>query len=269
MTGKQIALVAVTLIIVSVLFYLGYKTPYGTKPEGETIAASTFNFRSFLEESKIRLPANLKGRINGLENQNNNEEDLLSLSRIWDSLRIPFISAHYAFEVARLQPNEDNWQFAGTKFYTAASFSNDSVMQVAAAQKAITAFENVLSLDSLNLDAKNALAILYIQINKDIMKGVGMLKQVVSRDSNNLQAIFTLGMLSIQSGQLDKAEQRFSKLIALQPFNPDYYYYLAEVYGKQGLKDKAIKTYETCKSLLKDKKAKEEIEVLINQLKNT
>jgi len=76
-------------------------------------------------------------------------------------------------------------------------------------------------------------------------------------------------MLSVQSGQLDKAIIRFKKLISLQPFNPEYYYYLADVYSKAGQKEQAIKTYETCKSLLKDEQAKKDIDNIINQLKNT
>ena len=118
------------------------------------------------------------------------------------------------------------------------------------------------------MDAQTAVAVIYVQIDQDVMKGVGLLKDVVAKDSNNIQAIFTLGMLSIQSGQFDKAQERFEKLITIQPFNPEYYFYLGEVYAKGGNTQKAIKTYETCKTLLKDEAAKKEIESLINKLKN-
>jgi tetratricopeptide (TPR) repeat protein len=270
LTGKQILLVASALVIVSILFYLGFKTSSVKKNDTEAPAAlPEFNFQSYLNESKNRIPEELKGRILLLEEKKSDQESLVTLSRIWDSLNYPAISAQYALELAEVQPDENNWYVAGSKFYTVASMSNDSSLQQLAASNAQKAFEKVLQLNPNNLDAKNALGILYIQVNNDVMKGVGMLKEVVSKDSNNLQAIFTLGMLSIQSGQLDKAEQRFKKLISLQPFNAEYYYYLAEVYGKLGQKEKAIKTYETCKSLLKDNESKKEIESLIKQLKNT
>jgi tetratricopeptide (TPR) repeat protein len=268
LTGKQIGLVAVTLVIVSVLFYLGYKTSSSTQT-GEARTTAAFDLQSYIEQSKNKIPAEAKGRIEQLEKNKQEQENLVNLARIWDSLSNPLISASYAFELAEAQPNENNWYVAGSKFYNAASISNDSAMQVAAASRAQQAFEKVLALNPENLDAKNALGILHIQVNNDVMKGVGLLKEVVAKDSNNLQAIFTLGVLSIQSGQLDKAEQRFEKLISLQPFNAEYYYYLAGVYGKTGRKEKAIKAYETCRSLLKDKESKKEIESLINQLKNT
>jgi DNA-binding SARP family transcriptional activator len=55
-------------------------------------------------------------------------------------------------------------------------------------------------------------------------------------------------------------------LIKLEPFNPEYYFYLGEVYAKSGNVAKAIKTYETCKTLVTDKEAKKEIDQIINKL---
>lgn len=269
MTGKQLGLVGITLVIVAALFYLGYHSATSKGTEGSNTTTAAFDFPKYLEESKHKIPAEAKSRIEQLEANRKDQEALVSLARIWDSLSNPLISATYAMELAETQPDENNWYVAGSKFYNAASMTNDSAMQVAAAAKAQQAFEKVLALNPNNLDAKNALGVLYIQVNNDVMKGVGLLKEVVEKDSNNVQAIFTLGMLSIQSGQLDKAEQRFRKLISLEPFNAEYYYYLAGVYGKTGQKEKAIKAYETCRSLLKDPESKKEIESLINQLKNT
>ena len=56
----------------------------------------------------------------------------------------------------------------------------------------------------------------------DIMGGVGKYKQVLELDSNNVEALYQLGMLSIKSNQLEKAEIRFKKLILLQPENQEY-----------------------------------------------
>lgn len=268
MTGKQLTLVTGSLIIVFILFYLGYQT--STVKQTETVATtSVFNFQSYLEQSKNKLPVEIKGKINILEQHVSDQANLMELSRVWDSLRFPLISAQYLFDIAQAQPDESNWQAAGIKFYDVASVTKDSSMQMMAASNAKKAFEKVLLLNPNNLDAKNAMGILYIQVNNDIMKGVQILKEVVAKDSNNLQAIFSLGMLSIQSGQLDKAILRFKKLVSLQPFNPEYYYYLADVYAKAGQKEQAIKTYETCKTLLKDQQAKKDIDNIINQLKNT
>ncbi|MEI6594081.1 MAG: tetratricopeptide repeat protein [Bacteroidota bacterium] len=269
MTGKQLTLVSAALLLVFILFYLGYQSSTVKKTGEVATTLSSFNFQTYLEQSKSKIPAEIKGRIILLEEHKSDQANLMNLSRIWDSLKFPFISAQYLFDIAQSQPDEHNWQVAGTKFYDVASFTKDSSMQMVAATNAKNAFEKVLLLNPDNLDAKNALGILYIQVSNDIMKGVQILKEVVAKDSNNLQAIFSLGMLSIQSGQLDKAILRFKKLISLQPFNPEYYYYLADLYAKTGQKEQAIHTYETCKTLLKDKQAKKDIDNIINQLKNT
>jgi hypothetical protein len=55
-------------------------------------------------------------------------------------------------------------------------------------------------------------------MNEGIMK----LKAVTERDSNNIAAIYQLGIMSIESGQTEKAIKRFEKLLLLQPENQEY-----------------------------------------------
>jgi tetratricopeptide (TPR) repeat protein len=59
--------------------------------------------------------------------------------------------------------------------------------------------------------------------------GIMKLLAVSRADTNNLRAIYHLGLFSIESGQLEKAEKRFEKLIFLQPENQEYKEKLAEI----------------------------------------
>lgn len=265
---NQLLLFAAVTAIVVFLFVKGYKTSVGTPAEGSSAIAQAFDVESYKAEQVKAQPADMQQRLTELEKAEKSITGLQNLIVLWDSLNNPFLSAHYMGRYAELESTEKNWFAAGSKYYTFASLSNDSLMMNEAAKKAKGAFEKVLSINPNNLDAQTAVAVIYVQIDQDVMKGVGLLKDVVAKDSNNVQAIFTLGMLSIQSGQFDKAQERFEKLISIQPFNPEYYFYLGEVYAKGGNTQKAIKTYETCKTLLKDEAAKKEIESLINKLKN-
>lgn len=261
--SRQILLVTVALAITTVLFVLGYKTPFGkSSPKG----VSVFNAEDYLSAQKKQLAPGLQKQIGELEAGKDNKENLVKLSTLWDSLNVAYAGAYYALELARREQNEITWFAAGSKFYNAANFSNDSNLTIDAIGKAKEAYGKVLELNPKNLQAKCALAACIIQGDNDVMKGVGMLKEVVAVDSNNVQAIFALGMLSIQSGQFDKAQERFEKLIKIEPFNPEFYYYLGEVYAKRGDVPKAVKTYETCKTLLKDNEARKEIETIINKL---
>jgi len=56
----------------------------------------------------------------------------------------------------------------------------------------------------------------------DIMTGVRDLRAILAIDSNHIPTIELLAELSIQSGQLEKALDRYEKLISLQPENSDY-----------------------------------------------
>lgn len=49
----------------------------------------------------------------------------------------------------------------------------------------------------------------------EIMEGVTLLKSVLEEDSNNLDAIWELGKLSMQSQQFDKAVERFEKFVSI------------------------------------------------------
>jgi tetratricopeptide (TPR) repeat protein len=264
--GKQLILIGTTLALAATLFYLGYKTSSArtTGAATKASAAQEFDFNTYLTERTAALPQPLREQVSadGAE-----KEQLLTKARLWDSTGNKLISAHYCMEVAESSPDETNWHFAGTKFYEVASSTEDTLIQVYAAGEAEKAFRKVLELNPKNADAKNALAIIEVQIHQDVMKGVGLLKEVVAQDSNNVQAIFTLGMLSIRSGQLDKAEQRFKKLTTLEPFNAEYYFYLGDIYSKAGKKKEAIETFQTCQTLVKDANARKEIQTLINQLK--
>ncbi len=265
--GKQILLVAIALGVITTLFVMGYKTPFAqSSAKGVSVASKQFDVDGFLKEQKLKLTPALQQQVEVLEADKNNKESLVLLVNLWDSLKVTYAGAYYTYKLAQIENDEITWFAAGSKFYNVANFSVDSVIGIDAIAKARDAYAKVVELNPANLQAKSALAVCIIQGDNDVMKGVGLLKEVVATDSNNVQAIFTLGMLSIQSNQFDKAEERFEKLIKLEPFNPEYYFYLGEVYAKGGNVAKAIKTYETCRTLLTDKEAKKEIDQIINKL---
>lgn len=264
---NQLVLLLIAAAVVVGLFLKGYKTSASQGSE-QTAATSGFSMEQFLADETKELPDSVRMHVALLEKDTKSKEGLKSLIMFWDSAQNQIVSAHYMELYAEKEPTEQNWYAAAGKYYNGAGMSNDSLVTAMAASKAKHAFAEVLKLNPNNLEAKTAMAAIIVQVDQDVMKGVGMLKEVVAQDSNNVQAIFTLGMLSIQSGQFEKAEERFKKLVTLQPFNPEYYFYLGEVYAKSGKTGEAIKTYETCKTLLKDEAAKKEIETIIHKLKN-
>jgi len=66
------------------------------------------------------------------------------------------------------------------------------------------------------------LKIKYATEDQDVMQGVRTLLNVIREDSNNIAALEVLGEMSLKSGQLEKAKERYQKLLTLQPENDGY-----------------------------------------------
>ncbi|MEZ4938921.1 MAG: hypothetical protein R2799_15135 [Crocinitomicaceae bacterium] len=66
------------------------------------------------------------------------------------------------------------------------------------------------------MDARVQLGISYVQGGGAPMVGIGMLKEVLKEDPENKYAIWTLGTFSQQSGQHEKAIQRFEDLLNIE-----------------------------------------------------
>jgi tetratricopeptide (TPR) repeat protein len=115
--------------------------------------------------------------------------------------------------------------------------------------KAREVFQKALEINPSNLSANNNLALVYIDMDQDVMKGVSTLKKTLELDSNNIDAIRYLGYLSIKSQQYDLAIKRFKKLISLQPSNPDSYFQLSEIYMRMGDTEKGKQYLEVGKNL--------------------
>jgi tetratricopeptide (TPR) repeat protein len=49
------------------------------------------------------------------------------------------------------------------------------------------------------------------------MEGIMMLRELVEKDSTNVEAQYWLGVFAIKSGQLDKAVQRFETVLRIRP----------------------------------------------------
>jgi tetratricopeptide (TPR) repeat protein len=122
-----------------------------------------------------------------------------------------------------------------------ASLINNEELIKVLQSKSEELFLIVLEKDPKNLEALNNLALVDIYRKEDVMTGVGRLKKVIELDKNNENALFQLGILSIKSGQTEKAIERFEKLVSLHPKNKEYHKNLALLYNQNGDTQKAEK----------------------------
>ena len=79
------------------------------------------------------------------------------------------------------------------------------------------------------------------------MEGILLLKELAEREGDpNLDAIFLLGKLSVQSGQLDKAVERFNQVLEIVPNHLDATWELAMLNMKMGDLEAAILQFDYC-----------------------
>jgi outer membrane protein len=171
-----------------------------------------------------------------------------SLAKLYLSVNKYDSAAKFIEIIAEKAPSETNWFRAGNAYYDAYGFAMDREKQEELGKKARIYFEKVLVKTPTNLDAKNKLAMTYLT-TQNPMQGIMMLRGILESDPKNEQAMFNLGMLSMQSGQYDKAVERFSKLTQLYPNNTQAQFFLGVSYKETGNKEKAKEQFKLVKSL--------------------
>ena len=109
------------------------------------------------------------------------------------------------------KPSTENFLVSGDAYYEAFNFAVDQSKRNDLAAKAQEYYNRVLDENSSLLDVKSKLAMTYVA-GSNPMQGIAMLREVLAEDPNNQLAIYNLGVLSITSGQLEKAIQHFEQL---------------------------------------------------------
>jgi len=109
-------------------------------------------------------------------------------------------------------------------------------------------------------------AIELVKTGASPMEGITMLKDIIEKDSTNIEAIAQLGFFSIQSGQLDKAIMRFKQIEKLDPERTDVLYFLGNIYVDKGENTIALDYFKKFKSKNKDTKLNLAIDKQIESL---
>ena len=101
-------------------------------------------------------------------------------------------------------------------------------------------------------EVKMAEAIALVQ-GQDPMRGIMMLRELVEQDPDNAEAHWHLGLFSIQSGQYEKALDRFRKVRELDAGRfPDVWFYLGSTYAALDSTEQAIECLRKYRTLTTD-----------------
>lgn len=101
------------------------------------------------------------------------------------------------------------------------------------------------------------------------MRGIMMLREIVQEDPTNAEAHWHLGLFSVQSGQWDKALDRFKKVKELDEKGfPDVWFYLGRTYATLDSTDQAIACFTKYKTLTQDTAILNGVDRFLIELKN-
>jgi tetratricopeptide (TPR) repeat protein len=125
-----------------------------------------------------------------------------------------------------------------------------------------------LKLKPNDVDAKIMLASCFVEGTQNPMDGITMLREVEKTDSNNVKLQLSFAFFSVKSGQLDRAIERFKKVLRIDSTYIEAYLHLADAYEQQGNTALTIRALEKYGEKTTDPTARIEIGKYIQQLKS-
>jgi tetratricopeptide (TPR) repeat protein len=271
--GQWITLTSVLLLGV-VLWFTPKKSKNFTEEETKKQTNSgNFSFESLKDSIKKITEPNVLSQIvlfeQNLSKSSNSQGRVSafdSLSTLWKNQKQLALSGWYKSQSALLKNTSSELAKAGELCYSLAKFSSPKERPLLM-QQAIECLEKSYALDSNTVSVKVALASCYVEGSANPMKGIMMLRDIVHKDSSNFEAQVQLGLFAMQSGQYDKAIERFNTVLQKQPGNLEAIFNLAECYELKGDKAGAIKWYQQAKDLVKVPEAKTALDKRISELR--
>lgn len=279
MNKNQWIIFSFALLIAVALYAASEKQFFGPpkikKPQLELATQSQFSTDSVLYNAKQHLSAEQITRINFLE-QSVSRGDVKDqqlhiyhqLAKFWgDTVKSFAPFAWYAAEAARLENSEKSLTFAARLFLEGLKNEENPQLKQWEAVQAKDLFERSLKINPANDSAKVNLGAVYLYGGlASPMEGIGMIRSVVEKDSTNIHAQMTLGEASLMSGQLDKALERFTTVVKLQPDNLEAIFRLADINEQMHNNKEAVKWYKKSLPLVKIPGMKQEVEKRIDLL---
>lgn len=287
-TPHYIALGAAIVLIAAL--YFGVNTiPPPKAPQANTAGDAPHNHAGEMPGSSVQpastdslataalltLPAHaakevkdLEGKIAALNDSAAMVPYFEELGRLYQEHKSLQMAGYAKAKAAHLAHSEKNLNFAGQFFLDLIRQGNDSPpVMMWEAQQAISSFSGALAINPANDTTKLALASGYIDGTGEVMKGVGILREITAKDPNHIPANLMLGRMSIQSGQFDKAVLRYETVLKQDPNNREALYFGAEAWKGKGDKVKAIAMLEQCKKVVNNPAFSSDIDKYIKTFK--
>jgi len=275
---QQWALVLTGILLLVGLYFFGNTiAPKQPLPPSEDAAVpATLTTEQVIAKYKSNLDTQQVQTLTQLENSvirgdvhNQQIHVYHQLASYWaDTLHHEEIGAYYSGEAAKLENSEKSLTFAAHLLLDNMLSATDASTQRWLATKAKELFDKALTLNPNNDSSKIGVGVCYMfgGISDSPMQGILAIKEIADKDPDNMYAQMMLGLGGIQSGQYDKAAERFLTVVKKQPDNVEAVLDLAGVYERLGNKTEAVKWYKDALKLVQVPEARKDIEERIKSL---
>lgn len=266
----QLALILVALAATLGLYFFGR-----TLPKAKRSSAQAPKHESHVEPAVANIDI-LALKSNAIETlseadrkiwKQTEQKSNLEKANFWVAQDRNDVAATFKGAFAEKENDFDSWNSTGDLYVRAFRETKDSTQMVYFVNQAVNAYNSALAKQQ-NTETKLKLAKLHTDITGQIMNGVKLLQDIVQENPNHIQANYELGLLSIRSGQDDKAIARFETLIQNKPSFMEPYILKTQLLLKKKDKEGAIQTLELAKKNAKTTKEKDALEQMKNSIIN-
>ncbi len=101
-------------------------------------------------------------------------------------------------------------------------------------QQAVTTLEEVLKLDSTNVEALNNLGYILADNNQRLEEAYEMIKKAVEKDPSNGAYLDSYGWVLFKLGKIKEAEEKIKKALEILKEDPELFNHLGDLYRTQG-----------------------------------
>ena len=260
MTRQQYILIGSVTLLFLILYFACETKPPGQQQveQSRLLQTEATDVNLLMREAHDELPASQLSTIQAIQQElaaaetDSSRIDILQqLSGRWYENGYPAIAGHYAQEIADLQGTEDAWSICGTTYAICVQRAEEDKVRQFCNQRAITAFENAISLNPNQVRHQVNLALTYTENPppNEPMKGVLMLRELEQSFPESPIVYTTLAQLAVRTGQFDRAIQRLNQALELEPENLNAICLLAQAHAGAGNAAEAQAFEQQCRNM--------------------
>lgn len=260
MTQQQYILIGSVSILFLILYFACETKPPGQQQVEQTrlLQAEATDVNLLIREAHDKLPASQVSTIQAIQQELSQTsgdsarvEILQQLSGRWYENGYPAIAGYYAQEIADLEGTEQAWSIAGTTYAICVQRAEEEKVRQFCSQRAVTAFENAISLNPNEVRHQVNLALTYTDAPpaSEPMKGVMMLRELEEDFPESPLVYTSLAKLAIRTGQFERAIQRLTQALEIEPNNLNAICLLGQAHAGAGNAAEAQAFKQQCQDM--------------------